>query len=474
MTRVRFAPSPTGELHIGGARTALYNYLFAKQQQGQFVLRLEDTDQTRYVAGAEKRLLDDLKWLGITWDEGPDRGGQYGPYIQSQRLDSYKKFANQLVENKQAYYCFCTADRLAQLRAGQEASKLITKYDRRCLNLSSKEVEDNLKQEQSFVIRLKVPNGQTSFVDLVHGRVNVDNLTVDDQVLLKSDGFPTYHLANVVDDHLMAITHVIRGEEWLPSTAKHIILYHACNWDPPQWLHLPNVLNKNRAKLSKRKDGDGVWLSTYQKNGYLQGAMVNFLALLGWHPQDNQEIFSIDDLVKKFNINRVQKAGAIFDIQKLDWFNAQYIKMLSPIELDSRLKPFYMSDSEDTVKLSTILQTRINKLADAALQGNFYFTHKLNYPPLLLVPANGSLEKTISALEMGESILINQTDWTIDALKNSLMKLTVGQFTKQELLWPIRIAITGEERSPDVFEVLWALGQSRSLKRINQAKELLR
>src|SRR6185436_14441863 len=275
MTRVRFAPSPTGELHLGGARTALYNYLFARQTGGQFILRLEDTDQERYVAGSEQRLLDDLHWLGIDWDEGPDKKGAHGPYIQSQRLDIYKKHVVELLKNKQAYFCFCSRERLEELRANQQAAKQPSMYDRHCLANTDEQNNEFLRQKLPHVVRLHIPAGETTFTDGVHGQVTIKNTTIDDQVLLKSDGFPTYHLANVVDDHLMSITDVIRGEEWLPSTSKHVILYQAFGWPAPNWFHLPNVLNINKSKLSKRRDGDAVWLATYRAQGYLETALLN-------------------------------------------------------------------------------------------------------------------------------------------------------------------------------------------------------
>ena len=275
MVRVRFAPSPTGELHLGSARTALYNYLFAKKNDGKFIMRLEDTDQERLVEGSLKRMLGGLAWLGLTWDEGPDIGGPYVPYIQSERLPIYKKQADELINQGGAYYCFCSAQRLEVLRRVQEAEKQITKYDRACLNLKPEEIKAKLEAKLPYIVRLKIPAGQTIFNDLIRGQIKVDNTSLDDSVLLKSDGFPTYHLANVVDDHLMEITHVIRGEEWLPSTPKHLLIYQGFGWSTPEFAHLPNVLNEKKTKLSKRKDGEAVWVQTYQAQGYLPEAMVN-------------------------------------------------------------------------------------------------------------------------------------------------------------------------------------------------------
>ncbi len=474
MIRVRFAPSPTGELHIGGARTALYNYLFAKQKQGKFILRLEDTDKERYVKGSEKRLLEDLNWLGINWDEGPDQGGKFKPYIQSQRLDIYKKYVGQLLTSQQAYYCFCSSARLEELRQQQQLAKMPSKYDRYCLTKSEMEIKQLLNKKTPYVIRLKIPEGQTTFTDLIHSQITVDNNNIDDQILIKSDGFPTYHLANVVDDHLMEISHVIRGEEWLPSTPKHIILYQTFGWAEPVWIHLPNVLNKNRAKLSKRKDGEVVWLSTYIKRGYLPRALINFLALLGWHPQDNQELFDFEQLIDKFNLERVQKAGAIFDLDKLNWFNAKYIRLLPTDQLDKLLADFYPKTKYITGELTKLLQSRLTTLAEAPLLGDFYFSDKLSFAATLLIPPGSNPQAAVAGLRQGIEVLTKVTDWNLNNMKSNLLNLIEEKrLNKKDLLWPIRVALTGKEQSPDVYEVLVALGKKRSLTRIKQALELL-
>ncbi|MFH1111700.1 MAG: glutamate--tRNA ligase [Patescibacteria group bacterium] len=470
MVRVRFAPSPTGELHIGGARTALYNYLFAQKNNGKFILRLEDTDRERYVKGSEKRLLDDLTWLGINWDEGPNKAGKFGPYVQSERLAIYKKYLADLIKKEKAYYCFCSVERLDELRKQQQLAKQPTKYDRRCCSKSNPEIQQLLNDNQPYVIRLKVPPGKTNFVDLIYGNIIIDNSNIDDQVLLKSDGYPTYHLANVVDDHLMGVSHVIRGEEWLPSTPKHVLLYKAFGWLEPIWAHLPNVLNKQKIKLSKRKDGEAVWLSTYIKNGYLQPAIINFLALLGWHPHDNQELFILDELISIFDINRVQKAGAIFDIDKLNWFNAKYIKSLTLTELDHELKPYYPATKFATPSLTKLLQSRLITLKDAVAMGNFYFIDKLNIQSAILIPKNSNQPTTFNALKQGSEVLAEVEKWELRQLRESLdLLINNGLFTKKDLLWPIRVALTGQEQSPDVYEVLEALGKPRSIARLNDA-----
>lgn len=480
MVRVRFAPSPTGELHVGSARTTLYNYLFAKQQKGQFIIRIEDTDQGRYVEGSLNRILSGLKWLGLNWDEGPDIGGPYGPYLQSERLDLYKKYADILINAGQAYYCFCSAERLDQLRAQQTTNKQPTKYDRCCLNLSPDEIQTKLQNQEPHVIRLKIPTGAITFDDLIRGQITVQGEDIDDQVLVKSDGYPTYHLANVVDDHLMEITHVIRGEEWLPSTPKHVLLYKAFGWAQPVFAHLPNVLNEQKSKLSKRKDGEKVWVQTYEQQGYLPEAMVNFLALMGWHPQDDQEIFSLSDLVDKFDINRVQKAGAIFSLQKLHWFNTWYIKNLSIDALDELLKPYYLSACKqtelntDTTKLTTLLQSRLVLLSDAVKESDWYWVSSNDFDPKLLISKQGNATKSSQALIAAESSLKELTSWEIEDIKACLLKLVNdGTFTKAELLWPTRVALTLSPVSPDVFDVAWALGQDETLKRLSNAQTVI-
>ncbi|MEW6654905.1 MAG: glutamate--tRNA ligase, partial [Bacteroidota bacterium] len=314
--RVRFAPSPTGYLHVGGLRTALYNFLFARKNNGKFILRIEDTDRNRYVEGAIENLIASLKWCGLEYDEGPDKEGRFGPYMQSQRLDLYKKLADELIEKGHAYYCFCTPERLKQLREEQEKQKLPqAKYDKHCLSLSKSDIEEKLASKIPHVVRLNViPNQKIIFDDVIRKRVEFDSGNVDDQVLIKSDGYPTYHLANVVDDHLMQISHVIRGEEWLSSTPKHVLLYDSFGWERPTFAHLPLLLNPDKSKLSKRQ-GD-VAVEDYRDKGYLQEALVNFVALLGWNAGDDKEFYFIDELIESFSLERVNNSGAVFDLEK--------------------------------------------------------------------------------------------------------------------------------------------------------------
>jgi glutamyl-tRNA synthetase len=379
--RTRYAPSPTGFLHLGGLRTALFNYLWAKKNDGDFVLRIEDTDQTRIVAGAEKNFIDCLNWASIPFNEGPGKENEnYRPYRQSERVALYLKYAEQLLENGYAYRCFCTPQRLQQMRDQQERRGVQVMYDRHCLRLTTQQIKDNLERGVPYTIRLKVPEGTTVVEDLLVGTVKYNNKDIDDQVLIKSDKFPTYHLANVVDDHLMDITHVIRGEvwqqyikkEWLPSTPKHVILYKAFGWEMPQFVHLPLLLNKNKTKLSKRQ-GD-VSVTHYIESGYLPEAVVNFVALLGWNPGLNnyKEVFTLDELIDAFSLEQLNKGGAIVNIDKLNWLNTQHIKRLAierPSELSKRFLPFLRNNvpaaTEDVNYITKVL-SKINEFGAAA------------------------------------------------------------------------------------------------------------
>jgi len=364
--RVRFAPSPTGFLHVGGLRTALYNYLFARSGGGRLVLRIEDTDQSRKVEGAMENLIQTLKWAGIEYDEGPGLGGESGPYIQSERLQIYHEQARRLIGLGHAYYCFCTPERLEELRKRQLAEKLNPGYDRHCRNLSQDVVADRLKAGERHVIRMKVPTeGELSLDDVIRGRVTISHDMLDDQVLVKSDGYPTYHLAVVVDDHMMGITHVIRGEEWLPSTPKHVLLYRYFGWDLPVYAHLPLLLNPDRSKLSKRQ-GD-VAVEEYRAKGFLPEALVNFVALLGWNPGDDREIFTLDDLVSEFTLERVGKSGAIFNLEKLNWLNFQHLRRKSDASLLELVKAQLKNSAfKDVVPSEAVLRSIIESMRERA------------------------------------------------------------------------------------------------------------
>lgn len=476
--RVRFAPSPTGYVHVGGLRTALYNYLYAQKNKGEFLLRIEDTDRNRYVEGAIEKIQTSLKWAGIGW-----KGEMY---VQSEHLDIYQKYAAQLVKGGQAYYCFCEPERLEKMRKEQAAGKQAPMYDRYCLlNVNEAEVNKNLKNKCPYTIRLKVPKDELiEFGDIVRGKVQINTNTIDDQILLKSDGYPTYHLANVVDDHLMEITHVIRGEEWLPSTPKHILLYRAFGWKIPQFAHLPLLLNPDKTKLSKRQ-GD-VAVEDYVRQGYLKETIINFVALLGWNPGEGstQEIFSLDELIEKFELTHVHKAGAVFDLKKLDWLNAQYIKKLTidklyELSLDFlKQKDFFQTAREDkkteeyVKKVLAIEQDRLLKLYGVGEDNKFFFQN-INYDKKLLLWKDMGDEELKNSLEKAKSILENipEKDWTREKLGKILLEAAGDK--RGEFLWPLRAALTGEQKSPPPSEVAWVLGQKACLERLEKALKML-
>ena len=468
----RFSPSPTGFLHIGGLRTALYSYLFAKKQQGQFLLRIEDTDQARKVEGAIESLQVVLKKFDLNWDNKK-------LMIQSERLAIYQKYAGQLVKEGEAYYCFCTPERLEQLKTVQIAKKLAPMYDGKCRDLSLAEAENNIKSGRPYVIRFKMPKtGLTEFIDLIRGQVSFDNKTLDDQIILKSDGFPTYHLASVVDDHEMKISHVIRGEEWLPSTPKHILLYQAFGWPIPKFAHLPLLLNSDRSKLSKRQ-GD-VAVEDYLSKGYLTEAILNFILLLGWNPGTDQEIFSLAEMIKTFTLEKVNKAGAIFDIQKLDWLNGHYIRQKSDKELAKLCQPFFEASNikTDLKYLEKVVATeknRIKKLEDMVLATEFFFKSP-NYDKGLLILKNLTEKEITNNLKLLAEQLekISEKNWQ----KENLEQIITGWIKEinkgvGDLLWPLRVALSGKKASPGPFEIAEALGKKESLARIQTAINLL-
>jgi len=498
--RVRFAPSPTGYLHVGGLRTALFNYLFARKHCGTLILRIEDTDRNRFVEGAAERLMESLHALGIFYDEGvfpkgaePEGmtthgserypgticAGETGPYIQSERLPIYREYAERLVEAGKAYRCFCTSERLIELREMQTAAKRPPKYDKRCRHLSPEEVKAKMEAGEPSVIRLDVPEdrGRIVFRDLVRGEVGIEASVIDDQVLMKSDGYPTYHLASVVDDHLMNISHVIRGEEWLPSTPKHILLYEAFGWEAPAFAHLPLLLNPDKSKLSKRQ-GD-VAVEDYLKKGYLPEALVNFVALLGWNPGQGstQEVFSLDGLVEAFDMAQVHKSGAIFDLRKLDWLNAHYIKQLPLDELVARTRPVvetkaWFQDADDDRKTDEYLtrvlsieQERLETL-DAAGEGNPFFFVEPDVDPTLLPWKDNSVEETKASLERARDILgtVSDEDWTRERLGEILLDAAGDR--RGDFLWPLRVALSGEKKSPPPQDIAWVIGRDATLERI--------
>ncbi|MCX7778805.1 MAG: glutamate--tRNA ligase [Patescibacteria group bacterium] len=511
MIRVRFAPSPTGFLHIGGLRTALYNFLFAKKNNGKFVLRIEDTDVKRQVYGAVENLIKTLQAVGLNWDEGPvlskrqknlKSKGRYSPYIQSQRLVLYRKFAQKLIDLDKAYYCFCTPEDLEKMRQEQIAKKLPPMYDERCRRLSKKEVDKKIKNKNPYVIRLKVPEeGRLKFYDLIRGEIEFDLKNIDDQVLLKSDGYPTYHLAVVVDDHLMKITHVIRGEEWLPSVPKHLLIYQAFNWPLPKFAHLPLLLNPDRSKLSKRQ-GD-IAVEDYLNKGYLPEALLNFVALLGWNPDTNQEIFSLQELIKNFSLEKIQKAGAIFNLEKLDWLNGYYIRKLEINELTKRCIPYLIqaglinflnpksqiTDSkqiqnskfriQNSQKIITFNwlkkvvaseQERMKKLTDLITLADFFFKDELKYEPEILIWKKMSQKEVVDNLSLIKKNLekLPARIFNKKNIQKTLEELAQKQGAGQ-IFWPFRVALSGKEASPPAAEIAEILGKKRVVSRIEEA-----
>lgn len=466
--RVRFAPSPTGAPHVGNIRTALFTWLFTRHNQGVFILRIEDTDQARTVPGSLENILESLKWLGLDFDEGP--------IFQSERLNIYKKHAQDLVDKGHAYYCFCSEDRLKKLRQQQETQKLPPKYDRHCLNLSADEVEQKLADKEPHVIRLRVKSeGETTFDDIIKGQISFKNSTIDDQVLLKSDGFPTYHLASVVDDYLMKISHVIRAEEWLPSTPKHIMLYEYFGWEKPQFAHVPVILGPDKSKLSKRHGA--VSLLDYRDQGYLPEAMANYLAFLGWNPKTDQEIFSREELIAAFDLTKVNKANPIFDVKKLNWMNQQYIQKMSPPDLAIMVhEDIKVDDPVIVEKIVKMSQERMEKLTDFAPLTEFLFQDKLDYEADILIPKG--LDKTQcktqlqTALAIAENIEDN--NWNENNLRQTYLDYCEqNNIKKGDLLWPLRVAVTGLKNSPDVFAVMDILGKEKTISRIKEAASKL-
>lgn len=480
MIKTRFAPSPTGYLHVGGLRTALYCYLFARKNNGKYVLRIEDTDQERYVEGAEESLIKTLEWVGLHHDEGP--------YRQSERTEIYKEHVQKLIDSGHAYRCFCTKERLDEMRKKQMERKQATMYDRKCADLPESEVKAKMEAGEPFVIRQKMPYKTIKFKDLIRGNVQFDGKTIDDSVLMKSDGFPTYHLANVVDDHLMEITHVIRGEEWLPSTPKHIALYEAFGWTIPEFAHLPLLLNSDKTKLSKRQGH--VAVEDYIKEGYSKEAIINFVAFLGWNPGggEEKEIYTLKELESVFSLEKVHKAGAVFNIEKLDWFNWRWEKAkfeketanMSPEQKSEKLLEKceqYLSEDQkkDKEKLLKALLTVEEKiLKDPKETPNnidFYFNlPKYTKELLTHEKMRVDLNQALLSLKKAQEDLSGLTDWTEESLKQTLLKTVQTLGVKNgQVFWPLRSALTGLEFSPGVFETAWVLGKEETLARIETA-----
>lgn len=483
MIKTRFAPSPTGYLHVGGLRTALYSYLFAKKHGGKFLLRIEDTDRERFVADGVSNILKSLFWAGLAPDEGVvqdadgviDDAGESGPYTQSERLSIYKDYSEQLLNAGHAYYCFCTSERLDQLRANQQAKKMPTGYDGLCSKLDPVEAKQRAESGEKHVMRLKMDkHGETVFTDLIRGEVRFKNELVDDQVLIKSDGFPTYHFAVVIDDHLMGITHIIRGEEWISSVPKHVQLYKYFGWEIPQMAHLPLLLNPDKSKLSKRQ-GD-VAVEDYRKKGYLPEALVNFVAFLGWNPGTEKEMYSIEELIQDFDLAKVGKTGGVFNIEKLDWFNKQYIKQLSNAELVEKAALWLQEagiSTEDPIleKAVSLERERITMLSELPSAIKFIFELP-EYKPELLVWKKSSPEEVKNILpkliEFFEGI--NELEWNRQVLEEKTKAwIAENGFSTGSVLWPLRVALSGQENSPGPFEIAEVLGRGETVKRISFA-----
>lgn len=470
--RVRFAPSPTGYLHVGGLRTALFNYLFARKQGGQFILRIEDTDQKRSIPGALENLIGTLTRTGLRHDEGPDVGGDYGPYIQSERIEIYREYTQKLLDSGKAYHCFCDEDRLTALREEQRRRKRPPMYDGRCRDLPPDEVADNLARGIPFVIRLRYPHeGKTVFDDVVRDRVAIDNSQVDDQILMKSDGFPTYHFASVVDDHLMQITHVIRGEEWLSSVPKHIFLYEAFGWEPPVWVHLPLLLNSDRSKLSKRQ-GD-VSVESYLEKGYLTEALLNFIALLGWHSADDREIYTLGELEEVFSLERINKAGAVFDLEKLNWMGGSYIRHLDVAYVADQSRRFFeearidISDNEKYLKVIATARDYVYCLSMIVEHARMF------YDPLTFSGEDRELlgqEDSHRIFSYWIEALGGRERWSPDDVQ-ALVKTAIGDLgiKGKAFYFPLRLALFGSCHGPDIPTLIDILGRDESVKRLTDA-----
>ncbi|HEX4450355.1 MAG TPA: glutamate--tRNA ligase [Kofleriaceae bacterium] len=472
--RVRIAPSPTGDPHVGTAYIALFNYAFARQQGGQFVLRIEDTDQTRARGDSEQMIFDALHWLGLDWDEGPDVGGPHAPYRQSERSAIYQEHARILLDKGEAYRCFCTADRLAKLRLQQDAEKSSFKgYDRHCRDIARAD-GDARAQAEPFVIRLKMPiAGEITFRDELRGDVTREANNFDDQVLLKSDGLPTYHLANVVDDHLMEITHVVRAEEWISSAGKHAVLYAAFGWEPPKFFHMPLLRNSDKSKISKRKNP--VSINYYRDTGILPQALLNFLGTMGWSFGGDREKFSLAEMIDVFSWDRIALGGPVFDLQKLSWLNEQYIHAMSDDELADALVSWRLNKAF-FAKLVPLVRQRIKKLDDVIPLTEYFFSGDLDYAPIaneLKVDgvANADLKKAL--LEYVEQFEARD-GWTVAMLEDVTAKWLEAHGWHQKQAWPIlRLAISGRKATPPLFETMVVLGKEITRRRLRRAAEWL-
>ncbi len=473
--RVRIAPSPTGDPHVGTAYIALFNYAFARKHGGKFVLRIEDTDRARSTPASEAAILRALTWVGLGWDEGPDIGGPFGPYRQSERAEIYKDEVAKLLANGGAYRCFCTAERLEAVRQEQRRQALFVGYDRLCRGLSEEEGARRAAAGEPFVVRMKMPlAGETAFVDRLRGEVKFDNAQIDDQILLKTDGFPTYHLANVVDDHLMQITHVIRAEEWLSSTPKHVVLYQAFGWQAPEWVHMPLLRNADKSKISKRKNP--VSLDYYQDAGFLPEALLNYLGTMGWSISGDREKFTLAEMVAAFDFDRVSLGGPVFDLVKLSAMNAGYLRELPDGEIVRRLRAWRLSD-EKLASLVPLVRARIQRLDEFLPMTDFFFSGDVDYAPVAkeLALKNRTPKETADLLAAFGEELDAARDFSVaglDALARAFAEKS--GWTTKELFMLLRLAATGKKATPPLFETLAGLGRELVRRRIRQCVEWLK
>jgi len=481
--RTRIAPSPTGYLHIGLARTALFNYLFTKKHEGSFVLRVEDTDLERSSLEFEKDIIENLKWLGIDWDEGPDIGGKYGPYRQTQRTDMYKKYIEKLIAEDKAYYCFCSEEELEAQRQYQMSRGLAPKYSGKCANLDKETVKKYLSEGKPSVIRFRIIPKKLHFDDLIRGRVEFDTELMGDIVIAKNLETPLYNFAVVIDDFEMKISHVIRGEDHISNTPKQILIQEALGFSQPLYAHLPLILGTDRSKLSKRHGATSV--SDFRKQGYLPEALINFMAFLGWNPGDEREIYSMNSLIKEFSLEKVQKAGAVFNIKKLDFLNGFYIRQRSPEKLTELCLPYLIeagfiikekADLEYLKKIISIYQERLKKLSEIVELTDFFFKEKLNYDKNLLRWKEMSDKEIKDSLNKLEKLLskVKLEDWNKTNLECVLLPESEKIGDRGKLLWPLRVALTGKEASAGPFEIAEILGKEKTIKRIKEAKDLIK
>jgi nondiscriminating glutamyl-tRNA synthetase len=503
--RVRIAPSPTGFMHIGNLRTVLYDYLLARHFNGTFIVRVEDTDQTRFVPGAMEDMLNTLAWAGITVDEGPyldEEGsikekGEYGPYIQSHRLGIYQEHIKTLVDKHKAYYCFCTKERIEKLREEQTKNNLPPKYDGLCRDLDAKEVQSQMDKKMPYVVRFRMPDDrEIIFNDLIRGTIIFNTKDLDDFVMIKGDGFPTYHFANIIDDHFMKITHVLRGEEWISSTPKHILMYEAYGWHAPYYAHLPQLLNKDKKKMSKR-EGD-VSVKDFIAKGYLKDALLNFISLLGWNSGTDQEIYTLDELIKQFTLEKVHKAGAVFDVDKLDWINGVYIRKMSIDTFVEQSLPYLESAGlitrDDTTiyttvgrkktvvalhwlkKVCALEQQRIKRLGELPEALDYFFTANVKITKKLLVWKKSTPAKTKEILEnLLEAIKqMPDSDLSIEGIDKYIRAfITANSYENGDVLWPLRYSLSGREKSPSPFELVATMGKDMTVKRLQYALKKL-